>query len=328
MAFKNHYLGPNNTGNMAATDEHKLINATYRGEGRHLDLERYATLHKEQHAILEGLKEYGYAGMDEGSKTRHLLAGIKTTAFDSVKTQILCNAELRQDFANCVVLFKDYIMQVNKPQELNVSSTTTRTEIEQIKRKPQGRIEDRYYTNYIVNYGVDKSTCLTYQGQLGCHSNMNHKYNLSMLLTQVPFSFTYTFYPGSKPPPVLDHIFAGFLFLCLIAAIGKTTLLGFHQVPLDPGQIELLQSFFEDDYPMISDPPKQDQHVPSIDKFELHVLTGHKVPQYKDNNPPSHIFLAHPAVCWCNHNFNISLLHVPSFPLKLQLSDPHLHVYF
>ena len=154
MAFKNHYLGPNSIGNMAATDEHKLINATYRGEGRHLDLERYATLHKEQHAILEGLKEYGYAGMDEGSKTRHLLAGIKTTAFDSVKTQILCNAELRQDFANCVVLFKDYIMQVNKPQELNVSSTTTRTEIEQIKRKPQGRIEDRYYTNYIVNYGV------------------------------------------------------------------------------------------------------------------------------------------------------------------------------
>ena len=35
MAFKNHYLGPNNIGNMAATTEHKLINATYRGEGRH-----------------------------------------------------------------------------------------------------------------------------------------------------------------------------------------------------------------------------------------------------------------------------------------------------
>ena len=96
---------------MAATAEHKLIKATYRGEGRHWDFERYATLHKEQHAILEGLKE-------DGSKTRHLLAGIKRTALDSVKTQILCNAELRQDFAKCVVLFKYYIMQteVNKPQ--------------------------------------------------------------------------------------------------------------------------------------------------------------------------------------------------------------------
>ena len=138
MAFKNHYLGPNNIGNMAATAEHKLINATYRGEGRCWDFERYATLHKEQYTILEGLKEYGYAGMDEGSKTRHFLAGIRTTALDSVKTQILCNAELRQDFAICVVIFKDYIMQtkVNKPQGLNISSTTTKTEIEQKKRKP------------------------------------------------------------------------------------------------------------------------------------------------------------------------------------------------
>ena len=137
MAFNNHYLGPNNIGNMAATAGHKLINATYRGEGRHWDFERYATLHKEQHTMLEGLKEYGYTGMDEGSKTRHILAGIKTTAPDSVKTQILCNAELRQDFAKCVVLFKDYIKQtkVSKPQELNISSTTTRTEIEQKNRK-------------------------------------------------------------------------------------------------------------------------------------------------------------------------------------------------
>ena len=95
MAFKNHYLGPNSIGNMTATHELKLINATYRGEERCWDFKRYATLHKEQHTMLEGLKEYGYAGMDEGGKTRHLLAGIKMTALDSVKTQILCNADPR-----------------------------------------------------------------------------------------------------------------------------------------------------------------------------------------------------------------------------------------
>ena len=67
MAFKNHNLGPNNIGNMAATAEHEFINATYRGEGRCWDFERYATLHNEQHTILEGLKGHGYAGMDEGS---------------------------------------------------------------------------------------------------------------------------------------------------------------------------------------------------------------------------------------------------------------------
>ena len=36
--------------------------------------------------------------------------------------------------------------KVKKPQELNILSTTTKTEIEQKKRKPQGRVEDRYYT--------------------------------------------------------------------------------------------------------------------------------------------------------------------------------------
>ena len=74
MAFKNHYFGPHNIGNIAATAEHKLINATYKGELRCWDFERYGTLHKEQHTILEGLKKYGYAGVDERSETRHLLA--------------------------------------------------------------------------------------------------------------------------------------------------------------------------------------------------------------------------------------------------------------
>ena len=68
MAFMNNYLGSNNIGNMAATAEHKVLNATYKREGRHWDLERHTTLHKGQHTILEGLKEYGYTGIDEEAK--------------------------------------------------------------------------------------------------------------------------------------------------------------------------------------------------------------------------------------------------------------------
>ena len=62
MAFKNHYLGPNNIGNMAATAKHKLINASYRGEGRCWDLERYAALHKEQHTMLIGERSMDMQG--------------------------------------------------------------------------------------------------------------------------------------------------------------------------------------------------------------------------------------------------------------------------
>ena len=36
--------------------------------------------------------------------------------------------------------------KVYKPQELNISSTATKIETEQKKRKPQGRVEDMYYT--------------------------------------------------------------------------------------------------------------------------------------------------------------------------------------
>ena len=68
-----------------------------------------------------------------------------------------------------------------------------------------------------------------------------------------------TFYAGSKLLALLDHIFAEYLFLCLIDAHGKTYLCGSHQVPLDYGQTKLLQPFCEDDsydYLIISDLPK------------------------------------------------------------------------
>ena len=57
-----------------------------------------------------------------------------------------------------------------------------------------------------------------------------------MLLIQVPCPITSTSYPGSKLLALLDHTFAEYLFLCLIAAHGKTPLCGSHQVPLDYGQ--------------------------------------------------------------------------------------------
>ena len=81
----------------------------------------------------------------------------------------------------------------------------------------------------------------------------------AMLLTQVQCPTTSTFYPGSKLLALLDDTFAEYLFLCLIDAHRKTSLCGSHQVPLDYGQTNLLQTFCEDDsydYPMISDLPK------------------------------------------------------------------------
>ena len=46
------------------------------------------------------MKEVKQGIIKQGSRRQQLI----------VSRQIMCNAELRQDFAKCVVLFKDYIM--------------------------------------------------------------------------------------------------------------------------------------------------------------------------------------------------------------------------
>jgi hypothetical protein len=57
---------------------------TYTGEMQHWNFEKYATLYKKQHGILECLMEYGYKGINKGTKVCHLMDGIKTTKLDAV----------------------------------------------------------------------------------------------------------------------------------------------------------------------------------------------------------------------------------------------------
>ena len=65
----------------------------------------------DHHSVLTDLTSHGYAGIDERSKVRHLLKGIKTFKMDSVKTAILASDTLRSDFGGCVTLYKDYMTQ-------------------------------------------------------------------------------------------------------------------------------------------------------------------------------------------------------------------------
>jgi hypothetical protein len=112
LAFQglyNHFLGPNNVDNMATMAEDKLKSTVYNGEQRRWDFEKYINVHKTQHSIMEGLVEHGYTGIDPRSKVRFLLDGIKTDKFDSVKTRIMSDATLRNDFDACVTLYQDFI---------------------------------------------------------------------------------------------------------------------------------------------------------------------------------------------------------------------------
>jgi hypothetical protein len=138
-----HYLGPNNVDNLATMAERRLSSLTYNGETRRWDFEKYVRNQVDQHLVLEALTEFGYSGIDERSKVRHLMDGIKTDALDSVKTRIMSDAALRGDFNACVSLYKDFISQSDskkKARSLQISAVGTKE-----GGDDGSDVEDRYY---------------------------------------------------------------------------------------------------------------------------------------------------------------------------------------
>jgi hypothetical protein len=135
----NHYLGPDNVDHQAAASEKALSTVTYNGEGRRWNFEKYVTVQKKHHQILEGLTDFGYAGIDDRTKVRYLLDGIKTNDLAAPKSTILSDQALRSDFDRCVTLFKSFIEQ-------NSTSNPTRTIAQVTRAGSTGDVEDRYYS--------------------------------------------------------------------------------------------------------------------------------------------------------------------------------------
>jgi hypothetical protein len=140
---------------MAAKSERKLQTVSYSGETRRWNFERYVRMHVDQHSILDGLKKHGHTGLDERSKVRHLLTGIKTKILDHVKAQILSNADLRNSFDKCVNLFQDFISQTDayNTREVTIAAFQAKTPSTKVAGKVDTTnndvdmtIEDRYYT--------------------------------------------------------------------------------------------------------------------------------------------------------------------------------------
>jgi hypothetical protein len=107
-----HFLGPTKVGNMASAADTRLNGTLYNGGNKRLTWETYARIHTEQHSVLNGLKDYGYAGIDDSSKVCHLLKGIKTTELDVCKTQVMASPSLRDDFAATVELYSTFIKKM------------------------------------------------------------------------------------------------------------------------------------------------------------------------------------------------------------------------
>jgi hypothetical protein len=125
MLLFDHFLGPNNVGNMASEADTKLTSTLYNGEKKCFTWETYVRIHTEQHSVINGLKDYGYAGIDDSSKVRHLLKGTKTTELDVFKVQVMASPSLRDDFAATVELYSAFIKQLKAENpQLNVSEVS------------------------------------------------------------------------------------------------------------------------------------------------------------------------------------------------------------
>ncbi len=153
MAFRNlkeHYLGRNNVDHLASQAERKLQNTTYSGEARRWNFEKYVRTHVEQHTILEELTRHGYSGIDDRSKVRYLVDGIRTSSLDSVKAQVYASADLRADFQACVNLFKDFLKQSSNARDAARNSNISAIQRENTngpgKQPMDLSVEDRYYT--------------------------------------------------------------------------------------------------------------------------------------------------------------------------------------
>jgi hypothetical protein len=125
MLLFDHFLGPNNVGNMASEAETKFTSTLYNGEKKRFTWENYVSIHNEQHSVLNGIKYYGYAGIDDSSKFRHLLKGIKTTELDVCKAQVMAIPSLCDDFAATVELYYTFSKQLKAENpQLNVSEVS------------------------------------------------------------------------------------------------------------------------------------------------------------------------------------------------------------
>jgi hypothetical protein len=82
--------------------------------------------HAEQHAVINGLTDYGYSGIDNGTKVRKLMVGIKTYTLDTVKSVVLARPDLRTNCSDVATLYVDFIKHQNiESASINVSDVHT-----------------------------------------------------------------------------------------------------------------------------------------------------------------------------------------------------------
>jgi hypothetical protein len=122
-------------------------------------------VHVEQHAVLQGMMEYGYAGIDERTKVWYLLAGIKSSDLTPCTANLMATPDIRNSFDQTAGAIKDFInhMKSNssgRDRDVTVASIASNVKsggrnhftsrkgqsIDGQHGKPDMAVEDQYYS--------------------------------------------------------------------------------------------------------------------------------------------------------------------------------------
>ena len=104
-----HYLGAEHVTHQANKVEARIASLSYKGEQKNWGWDKYVDAHIEQHIIAKNLMPYGYSGIDERSKIRHLLGGISDPGLHPVTVNILAMREEDKTFTKCATMYTDFI---------------------------------------------------------------------------------------------------------------------------------------------------------------------------------------------------------------------------
>jgi hypothetical protein len=97
------FPGPNNVDDISSIEEARRVAMSYTGERKKWTWEKYFQIHYEQHAVLNGLIDYGYSSIDNGTKFHTLMTGINNNSLETIKATVLANPALHSNNPNVVI---------------------------------------------------------------------------------------------------------------------------------------------------------------------------------------------------------------------------------
>ena len=103
------YLGKNHVNLMATELEGQLHELRYHGDERRVKFDTFHSRHVEIHNRLSELKTHGYAGMDPGTRVRHVMDGLVGPWANQIRGQMSVNTDLQTDFDGVCCVIRLYL---------------------------------------------------------------------------------------------------------------------------------------------------------------------------------------------------------------------------